>query len=86
MSTKQLTGPILAVAVAVLCGCNSPTSPPAPEAARPSEERAPGRATREQEAAEAKRKAAAVEAEMNKNATSEAIAKKPAADEHAPAQ
>lgn len=47
-----------------LTACNSPSPPPSPQA-------------RQQEAAEAQRKAASVEAAMNENAHSEDIAKKP---------
>jgi hypothetical protein len=56
-----LCGPLLAAAT--LAACNSRT-PPAPQ-------------SRQQEATEAQRKAASVETEMNKDAESEDIAKKP---------
>jgi hypothetical protein len=56
-----LCGPLLAAAT--VAACNSRT-PPAPQ-------------SREQEATEAQREAASVETEMNKDAESEDIAKKP---------
>jgi hypothetical protein len=59
--TGFLCGPLLAVTT--LAACNSRT-PPAPQ-------------SRQQEATEAQRKAASVETEMNKDAESEDIAKKP---------
>ena len=58
---RLLCGPLLAAAA--LTACNSRT-PPSPQ-------------TRQREATEAQRKAASVETEMNKNAESEDIAKKP---------
>jgi hypothetical protein len=56
-----LCGPLLAAAMSA--ACNSRT-PPVPQ-------------SRQQETTEAQRKAASVEAEMNKDAESEDIAKKP---------
>jgi hypothetical protein len=53
------------LAVAALAACNSRNPPP------------PSPQTRQQETTEAERKAASVEAEMNKDAESEDIAKKP---------
>jgi ABC-type enterochelin transport system substrate-binding protein len=53
------------IAAAALAACNSHTSPP------------PSPQARQQEAVEAQRKAASVEAEMNKDAGSEDIDKKP---------
>jgi hypothetical protein len=56
---------VLGPLAGVLCACNARTPPSQSPAAR------------QQEAAEAQRKAASIEAEMNKNADSEDIAKQP---------
>jgi hypothetical protein len=61
--TRFLCGPLLAAAALTACNSRNPP-PPSPQA-------------RQQETTEAERKAASVEAEMNKNAESEDIAKKP---------
>ena len=58
-------GIVLGPLAGVLCACNARTPPSQSPAAR------------QQEAAEAQRKAASIEAEMNKNADSEDIAKQP---------
>jgi hypothetical protein len=59
---KGMFGAILAAAA--LIACHREPSPPVPQ-------------SRQQEAAEAESKAASIEAEMNKDAQSESIARKP---------
>jgi hypothetical protein len=61
--TRFLCGPLLAAVT--LAACNSRNPPP------------PSPQTRQQETTEAESKAASIEAEMNKDAESEDIAKKP---------
>ena len=70
--TRFLCGPLLAVAA--LAACNSRNPPP------------PSPQTRQQETTEAERKAASVEAEMNKDAESEDIAKRPGESGNTPDQ
>jgi hypothetical protein len=68
MFRTSLFSPVLAAAM--FCGCNS-QSPPPPQSP----------AAQQEEARAAERKAASVEAEMNKNAQSEDIAKPDAGED-----